>query len=796
MSGNLNRKSRDRSRASFNQSRRLSLFGQPSKQEDGDGDEEQSIGAQRGSSLAKSASLTQSVTMKPLSKLQLSSSAWRPGLTLSSVRTLRGGSAGLLKGRNGNLAGELKLPPDPSSVAFPTTESAAPRVDDFEEVVSLSVHDGANVSMSSSAITLSPSVSTSSFKRMRRSLKMRVAVTLSGIFVSKPKTKGKGGGGGTLDGIDGIYCERELADRAARKGRFLNGALTRGRKPLDAESDGQEISYSYISRSPSPASPEIRPPSGLGRIDPNADLSDVGGMGFRELDGTYRFTSSCTNLGLSAVGVQSPYDESKLSPTRAVFPSQPLAGPDTAQSFSRTSQTPTPTPSHATSACSSPITNRPSLDSLSDIFYSPPPPVTTLTKDVPSRSASLPPLSTQTRDTANSIRTPNSSQRGKPLPSLPVATLDMLFPPSPALSPPLSKAHAARELGTKSAFTGKCLQVVLQYLPCSSLAALACVSRSFCRTVRPALYSVISFDELHSTSRRRCLFILASKREIAKLVETFSWNALVVLDDNDADEEDSFSDHDEGQDAGDSKPDVLARAISNLTSLKSLTLALSKNTHKLLTHVHSQLTSFSSTGLSSSACALFLSTWLPTQPSLTHLSLPDVFCFPLSSAPTSPLSSSTSSVSSRSSSVAPAPPTVPRLSSFSGTTSLASILVPSRPVSSVELHLSQTLYDGLRPNEVMRCLFQSRESLKELRLRVTGKVDARTLGKVISSAGSQLGTDIKLLGITGWEGETKVGHMSSTMIFATRSDQSLSSPCHHATNIVINRTCTHNSRPP
>ncbi len=58
---------------------------------------------------------------------------------------------------------------------------------------------------------------------------------------------------------------------------------------------------------------------------------------------------------------------------------------------------------------------------------------------------------------------------------------------------------------------------------------------------------------------------------------------------------------------------------------------------------------------------------------------------------------------------------------------------------------------GLRPNEVMRCLFQSRESLKELRLRVTGKVDARTLGKVISSAGSQLGTDIKLLGITGWK---------------------------------------------
>jgi len=76
-------------------------------------------------------------------------------------------------------------------------------------------------------------------------------------------------------------------------------------------------------------------------------------------------------------------------------------------------------------------------------------------------------------------------------------------------------------------------------------------------------------------------------------------------------------------------------------------------------------------------------------------------------------------------------------------------------VNCVELHLSQTLYDGLRPNEVMRCLSQSKEALKELRLRVTGKVDARTLGKVISSAGSQLGTGLELLGITGWEGETK-----------------------------------------
>lgn len=194
MASTLDRKSRDKPRASFNQSRRLSLFGQPTEQQGGNDDDQQhSIGPQRGSSLAKSVSLNQTATMKPLAKLQLSSS-WRPGLALSGVRTLRGtpgfgGSAGLLRGREGFTTGEraLNITPDPSSVAFPTTESAAFRLEDISDDVSLSVHEGANQSMSSSAITLSPSVSTSSFKRVRRSLKMRVAVTLSGIFVSKPK---------------------------------------------------------------------------------------------------------------------------------------------------------------------------------------------------------------------------------------------------------------------------------------------------------------------------------------------------------------------------------------------------------------------------------------------------------------------------------------------------------------------------------------------------------------------------------------------------------------------------------
>ncbi|KLO09677.1 hypothetical protein SCHPADRAFT_1000104 [Schizopora paradoxa] len=761
MASTLNRKSRDRPRASFNQPRRLSLFGQPTKQDEVEQrqGEEQPVGPPRGSSLAKS------VSLKPLSKMQLSNSAWRPGLTLSTVRTLRGmpgsgGSVGLLRGREDGFAGERTFPPDPSSVVFPTSESAASQVDhDISDAASLSVHDGANASMSSSAITLSPSVSTSSFKRARRSLKMRVAVTLSGIFVPKPKTKRKGG---ALDGVDGVFCERELADRAARKGRsFLNGALSRGRKTLDEDSEAQEIRYSYISRSPSPPSPEIRPPSGLGRINPNADLSDVGGMGFRE--GNYSFTASATNLGL--VGAQSPYDESKLSPTRAVFPPRPLASPDGTQSLSRTSQTPTPTPSHATSACSSPITNRPSIDSLSDIFYSPPPQAITLVKDgLPSRSASLPSPDAQKLDSPiSSNLAPTSSMRGKPLPLIPATgTLDILFPPSPALSPPLSKSHAARVLGTKSPFTTECLQKITPFLPPSSLASLACVSRSFCRAVRPALYATITFDEVNPTSRKRCLLTLGSKREIAKFVESFSWNALVTLEDYTDEEEYSFSDEDEGCDVGESKPDLLARVISNLVCLRALTLVLSKNTHKLLHHVRSQLTSFSSTGLSSTACALFLSTWLPTQPSLTHLSLPDVFCFPLASAPTSPLSSSTSSsvssLSKSSSSNALAPPiprTVPFLTSFSGTTSLASILVPSRPVSCVELYVSQTLYDGLRPNEVMRCLIQSTAPLKELRVRVTGKVDARTLGKVISSAGAQLGSGIEILGVTGWEGETK-----------------------------------------
>lgn len=90
--------------------------------------------------------------------------------------------------------------------------------------------------------------------RKQKSLKLRVAVSLSTLFVPKPRKKnGKKDALAGLDGI-GYYCKPSRDSR-------------------DNEGTEIETQYSYISRSPSPPSPNIRPPSGLGRAAESVDLA-------------------------------------------------------------------------------------------------------------------------------------------------------------------------------------------------------------------------------------------------------------------------------------------------------------------------------------------------------------------------------------------------------------------------------------------------------------------------------------------------------------------------------------------
>ncbi|KAH8114743.1 hypothetical protein DFH11DRAFT_1841094 [Phellopilus nigrolimitatus] len=528
--------------------------------------------------------------------------------------------------------------------------------------------------------------------REKKSLKLHMA--LSSIFVPKTSRKKVAG---FLDGLDGIS----------------------GGKATGNRDDDEEKTQSYISRSPSPLSPEIRPPSGLGQIASSLDLSTYAQ---EDRDGSYLPSVSRSTSRTPSVSIPPSY-----------------------------SATPSTSPAHV------PMKMSESCDSAGDLSYNP---------------------------------------------------------------------------GTGTAPSQSLIDVLQLCVHCYSFASLSCLARTnraFLKFARSALYANINSDDLpdDETRRRRILETLVNNQEVAECVKSMRW--ICRNDPSSSSSPSSISSrHSIPRRAPNvsisSSPEeyILPRVFSLIPNLTSLTLV---HPHSSLLQSFlpvrptrsspappsplalSSLTSLTLSGRTtlSTAFSAVLLRFLELHPNIRELNLPDVFCLPMSSSPRT--GSSPSSPSSPTDSIPPVPPLpssftflkdkeapatiLPNLSRLTAPLTLATQLVPGRPVRAVDIELATSLYEGLRPAEVARAFAATvhtdgldwqavRETqqaggasgtgvngmpLRELRIRCTAKVDGRTIGRLLNALGAELGAGLEVLAI-GWSGLDKDLHTQLTPALA------------------------------
>ncbi|EJC98521.1 uncharacterized protein FOMMEDRAFT_161896 [Fomitiporia mediterranea MF3/22] len=420
--------------------------------------------------------------------------------------------------------------------------------------------------------------------------------------------------------------------------------------------------YRYESRSPSPPSPEIRPPSGLGQIASSVDLS------------TY---------------IQDEYEGSVLlSRSRTVS-----RAPSIAPSINLpASQTP---PSEDTTANTSPVVNH--------------------TKSLKSS------------DSSNEF-----SYR---------ASLHPPTPPSPTLI--------------------KVLNLTTPYCSLDSLSSLATASKELTRDAQNALYANIDSDDVGDDEkrRRRLLQTIASNAEVGNIVKCFRWVCLPTppssssssLKRNIPRRVPTFSL------STSSEEYILPRVLSATPNLETLTLVQphsiilrwflplspspprSPNTSPVSPSMQmppptlSSLRSLTLSGRTtlSTTFGSLLVRFLELHPGIRELNLPDVFCLPnvhtLSRRGSASSSSASSPVStpgldsippvpplppvyaSMKDKEPPAPPMLPNLTRLVAPLSLATQLIPGRPLRVVDIELTTSLYEGLRPSEIVRALSEARD---------------------------------------------------------------------------------------
>ncbi|KAL5519841.1 hypothetical protein ACEPAG_1501 [Sanghuangporus baumii] len=463
---------------------------------------------------------------------------------------------------------------------------------------------------------------------LKRKTSMNVRAALQSIFTPRPSRKSVAG-----MGIVG--------------GRAVERHKENGRKP-----------YYYESRSPSPPSPEIRPPSGLGQIASSVDLS------------TY---------------VQEEYEASLL---------HSLPGEDS-RAASIIHFIPTP-PSDDTTANGSPATNcARSLKSecTGELFYQP------------------------------------TSQ-----------------PPS----------EPSEELI-------KVLDLAMPYFPPHSLSSVAVASRTFLHSARIALYTNVDSDDVGDDEKRRrgILQTITSNAELAGMVKSLRWVCAHV----------PISSANSSLNTKRSIPRrmptvsislspeefVLPRVLAFLPSLETLVLlqpqrsilqsfipshsstrspgasptsSPSQSLPSLLTSLRS-LTLAGRTTVSTSFGSVLVH-FLELHPGIRELNLPDIFCLPdvhsLSCHGSNSSSHSSSPVSTPGHELIPPGPALqpcyssmmknqesliptllPNLTRISAPLTLATQLVPGRPLRVVDIELSTSLYEGLRPAEVARSLAETRD---------------------------------------------------------------------------------------
>ncbi|CCM00305.1 uncharacterized protein FIBRA_02335 [Fibroporia radiculosa] len=272
-------------------------------------------------------------------------------------------------------------------------------------------------------------------------------------------------------------------------------------------------------------------------------------------------------------------------------------------------------------------------------------------------------------------------------------------------------------------------RIVLASSSRSDLLVLGLASNALLFPTLSAIYHTLDLRDLDHGRVEQCMALLASKRSTAELVRKFTCSFLP------------------SSATGPASMNMVtfAVAFTNMTQLRSLTLPRF-DAHLLL---HSAF-SLDNLEISSQAMSVDdihgLSIWLTKQPDIKSFSLPDLVMDQLIEE-TTPTSDSPALIdtTTRHQSLIP-DDILPHLTCFDGPASLASLIVPRRPVESVVLHIHTTLYDGLKPSGIMQPLTRSTAGLKSLTIvPASTQVDARTLERVLMSAGAVLGNQLESL---------------------------------------------------
>lgn len=311
---------------------------------------------------------------------------------------------------------------------------------------------------------------------------------------------------------------------------------------------------------------------------------------------------------------------------------------------------------------------------------------------------------------------------------------------------------------------------VLSYLSRGTIASCSQVSKSFAAAARYSLYNTLNLDSLSLLQLEQLLALVASRRDLTELVSTFichKWPPFFISDCHCRGTPPTgyvFQQKDALLTA------TFTLALERMTNITSLTLPafdaslLAHHTALGLT----RLTFMNYTMSESDARALF--SWLNGQTniiSLRFMNLEDVsptkdpntvsyrnsISGRLGVAPTSPfLVPTTQSSPPVPAVVSPfrSPILLPSLVELHATPSILTLLafpapqssLPSpflppvlRPLTTVSLNITTTLYTGLRPATLMSPL----RGISHLCLKFGSAVDRRTFEKVVGAAGGVLG---------------------------------------------------------
>jgi hypothetical protein len=282
------------------------------------------------------------------------------------------------------------------------------------------------------------------------------------------------------------------------------------------------------------------------------------------------------------------------------------------------------------------------------------------------------------------------------------------------------------------------IETIFTFVPRSDLLSVAYTCKTFLEAVRPRLYRQVDLLRVEDYAcATRCINLLASRRDLAAMVESFSCKLLPPLNS-----------------AGGMSPlpsVTFAIALNNMHRLTALTLpcfdsALLFHTTFRLHH----LTFLTESASQSELEGIFA--WLANQPRLTSLSFPRLVLDSdsihwLAGAGSHLVGISEEDQGRNVSLAGISSSTFPFLDHVSGPASLVIALVPGRPLRSVTVHIYTAIYDGLRPSALAAELARGTADITSLGIVVPprSRVDARTLERVLMATGAEIGATIKTL---------------------------------------------------